>query len=133
MFERFQFWKLTQALGEIIDSFVTSLRLRTKSCEFSDQEESLIRDRIIIGGVDFRLQEQLLREVDLNLSKALNICCTVEATKEQVELLQTCSISVSSVTAVHVVKNDFWLCNQRQERWLSLLRKETSAENLPSV
>ena len=133
MFERFQFWKLTQALGEIIDSFVTSLRLRTKSCEFSDQEESLIRDRIIIGGVDFRLQEQLLREVDLNLSKALNICCTVEATKEQVELLQTCSISVSSVTAVHVVKNNFWLCNQRQERWLSLLRKETSAENLPSV
>ena len=30
VFERFQFWKLTQASGETIDSFVTSLRLRAK-------------------------------------------------------------------------------------------------------
>ena len=85
---------------------MTSLRLRAKSCEFGDQEESLIRDCIVIGCVDPRLQKQLLREADLNLLKALNICRAAEATKEQVKLLQAGSIPVSSTTAVHVVNNN---------------------------
>ena len=66
---------------------MTSLHLRAKSCEFGDQEESLIRNRILIGCIDPRLQERLLCEVNLNLLKALNICRATEATKEQVKLI----------------------------------------------
>jgi hypothetical protein len=108
VFERFQFWKITQTPGESIDSFVTSLRLRAKSCEFGDQEESLIRDRIVIGCSDTRLQERLLREAELNLQKTLNICRAAEATKEQVKQLQTGGSAASSMsaTAVHVVNNN---------------------------
>jgi hypothetical protein len=108
VFERFQFWKITQTPGESIDSFVTSLRLRAKSCEFGDQEESLIRDRIVIGCSDTRLQERLLRETELSLQKTLNICRAAEATKEQVKQLQTggSAASSTSATAVHVVNNN---------------------------
>ena len=44
VYERFQFWKSTQEVGENIDSFVTRLRQKAKSCEFGLQEDSMIRD-----------------------------------------------------------------------------------------
>jgi hypothetical protein len=88
IYERYLFGKLTQAAGESIDAFVTTLRLRAKSCAFGDQEESLIRDRVVIGCSDFRVQERLLREPDLSLEKALTICRAAEATKEQIKSLR---------------------------------------------
>lgn len=43
VYERYQFWRLNQAPGENIDAFVTSLRLKAKSCDFGTQEDSMIR------------------------------------------------------------------------------------------
>jgi hypothetical protein len=69
VFERFQFWKHVQQPGESIDAFVTTLRLRARTCKFGDQEESLIRDRLMISCPDARLQERLLRENEESLAK----------------------------------------------------------------
>lgn len=102
VYERYLFGKLTQTAGESIDAFVTTLRLRAKSCEFGDQEESLIRDRVVIGCVDLRVQERLLREPDLSLQKALSICRAAEATKEQLKSLRG---EVSLKSSVDVVKS----------------------------
>ena len=88
VYERYQFGKLVQTSGESIDAFVTTLRLRSKSCEFGDQEESLIRDRLVIGCNDSRVQERLLREPDLTSSKVLAICRAAETTKEQMKSLR---------------------------------------------
>jgi hypothetical protein len=93
VFERFNFWKLVQAPGETIDSFVTSLRLKAKMCEFGEQEESLTRDHVVINCPDIRLQERLLREPDLTLQKMLQICRAAESTKEQMKLLRPDSSS----------------------------------------
>jgi hypothetical protein len=38
VFERFQLWKHVQKPGESIDAFITTLLLRARTCEFSDQE-----------------------------------------------------------------------------------------------
>jgi len=46
VYERYQFWRQTQSPGDNIDSFVTSLRLKAKSCDFGTQEDSMIRDRV---------------------------------------------------------------------------------------
>lgn len=102
VFERFQFWKCSQAPGESIDGFVTSLRLRAKTCEFADQEESLIRDRIVLGCTDSRLQERLLRESDLSLTKALQVCRAAEATAEQMKLIRG---EDAAAPAIDVVKS----------------------------
>jgi len=45
--------------GESIDTFVTSLRHKAKTCEFGDQTESMIRDRVVLGCPDTQLQERL--------------------------------------------------------------------------
>lgn len=100
VYERYLFAKLTQSPGETIDAFVTTLRLRSKMCQFGDQEESLIRDRVVIGCIDPRVQERLLREPDLTLQKTLTICRAAEATKEQLKSLRGDQSVCSSVDAV---------------------------------
>lgn len=81
VFERYKFFELTQASGESIDSFAAALRLRAKDCGFGDQTESLIRDRIVFGCVDARVKERLLREDNLTLKSALDICRAAEVSK----------------------------------------------------
>lgn len=88
VFERFNFWKLCEALRESIDVFVTSLRLKAKTCELGEQEESIIRDRIVLWCLDVSLQEWLLRENDLTLTETLQICRAAETTKQQMKLLR---------------------------------------------
>ena len=98
VYERYQFWRQTQSPGESIDTFVTSLRLKAQSCDFGSQEESMIRDRIVLGCPDHRLQERLLREPDLTLAKALAICRAAESTKEQLR-------DIAGTASVHQVKS----------------------------
>ena len=69
VFERHQFWRLQQQQGEGIDAFVTSLRLRARSYEFAELTDSLIRDKVVLSCPDARLQERLLCESDLSLTK----------------------------------------------------------------
>ena len=73
VFERYQFWRLTRAAGESIDAFVTKLRLQAQSCEFGEQETTLMRDRIVLTCPDSCLQERLLREADLTLDQGNQI------------------------------------------------------------
>ena len=45
LIERYKFWQISQGDGTI-DEFVTELRTKSKNCDFGDQKESMIRDRI---------------------------------------------------------------------------------------
>ena len=104
MFERYRFWECKQQEGETIDQFITELRTRARSCEFGDQHDSMIRDRIVFGVRDSRLKERLLRESsELTLEKAASICRAGEASSSQVKELEDSDKSVS----VHWVKNKF--------------------------
>nr|XP_022904876.1 uncharacterized protein K02A2.6-like [Onthophagus taurus] len=67
--------------GEDFDHFVMELKAMANSCNFGDQEESLIRDRIIIGIRDKTLMERLLRVPELTLAKAETQCRAAEASK----------------------------------------------------
>ena len=67
VYERYKFWESKQKEGETVDQFITDLKTRAKSCEFGEQTESMIRDRLVLGVSDIRLKERLLREGDLSL------------------------------------------------------------------
>jgi len=96
LYERFQFWRSTQQPGEGIDVFVTTLRQKAKTCEFGVQEDSMIRDRIVLGCPDVRVQERLLREPDLTLTKAIDLCRAAEATRAQMRSITDSTMSLSS-------------------------------------
>ncbi|UYV63288.1 K02A2.6-like [Cordylochernes scorpioides] len=78
----------TQKDGESIDSFITELKGLSTSCEFESQKDSLIRDRIVYGIQDKALQERLLREPNLTLLKAIEMCKTDEISKQQIKIMQ---------------------------------------------
>ncbi|UYV77926.1 K02A2.6-like [Cordylochernes scorpioides] len=88
IFERFKFFSATQKDGESIDSFITELKGLSTSCEFESQKDSLIRDRIVYGIQDKALQERLLREPNLTLLKAIEMCKTCEISKQQIKIMQ---------------------------------------------
>ena len=75
VFERYKFWQRDQHEGETIDQWVNDLRILLGSCEYGDQKEKNLRER-------------LLRESDLTLTKALDICHAAEASKVQLKTSQ---------------------------------------------
>ena len=73
-FERHKFNTRNQEQGETIDQYATELRKLASTCQFKDLRDGLIRDRMICGIDNQTIRERLLRESDLTLEKALNIC-----------------------------------------------------------
>ena len=75
VFERYKFWQRDQrqAQGENIDQWVNDLRILLSTCEYGQQKESSLRDRIVFVVADIRLKERLLRESDWTLEKALDV------------------------------------------------------------
>jgi len=47
--ERYRFNKRTQDVGERLDVYLLELRRLAKSCNFAAMEESMLRDRIVVG------------------------------------------------------------------------------------
>ena len=82
VFERHRFWSRDQLEHETIGQWTTELRTRAANCEFQESD-NMIRDKIVIGIRDRPVQEKLLREYNLTLEKALDICRASETSKEQ--------------------------------------------------
>ncbi|XP_035220342.1 uncharacterized protein LOC118193371 [Stegodyphus dumicola] len=94
--ERFLFNKRKQEEGELFDCFVTDLKKLVKSCEFGEQSDSVIRDRIVLGVSDASLQERMLRENNLSLEKAIELGKAAELSKARAQTLR--EHNVDSVT-----------------------------------
>lgn len=78
VYEHFIFFKREQLQGESIDQFVTALRQLASTCDFKEKDV-LIRDRLVLGVKDSRIQEKLLQYPNLGLSDAISICRSMEA------------------------------------------------------
>ena len=61
------------------------MRTLAGTCEFQTLHDGLVCDRITCGIKNQGLKERLLRETDLTLTKAVDICRAAEASREQVK------------------------------------------------
>ena len=87
-FERHVFNMRNQKPGESFDSFYSDLRIKSKTCEFGTLCDSLIKDRIVCGVLSEQIRGRLLRDGDLDLKKAIDICRASEASEAQAKSLQ---------------------------------------------
>ena len=87
--ERHIFNTRTQQPGESIDHYVTDLRKKATSCDFGTLHDSLIRDRIVCGICSDHTRSRLLKEADLALPKAIDMCRADEITASQIKTLAT--------------------------------------------
>lgn len=94
IYERHCFYSRMQKEGELFDSFMKDVKILAKTCEFGDQKDSLIRDRIIFGIRDLALQEKLIKNGDPSLIKTIDECRLAEQTRHHAsEIQQTAEIN----------------------------------------
>ena len=84
VFERYRFWCRNQGTGENVDSWIKDLKTKAGNCEFGDQNDLMIRDKLVFGVSDERVKERLLRESDLTLKKAVDVIHAAETTRQQI-------------------------------------------------
>ncbi|XP_076666560.1 uncharacterized protein LOC143368070 [Andrena cerasifolii] len=87
VYERYVFYKRNQEVNEPIENFVKDLKKLSQSCEFRD-EQDMIRDRIVLGINNTKVQEKLLSVKDLELEKAVQMCKAAELLKERMKELK---------------------------------------------
>ena len=87
--QRFNFHTRVQKPGENMD-FVAQLRKLSEHCGFGDTLDDMLRDRIVCGCRDTRLQCKLLAsETGLNFAKAFAQAKAMEAAEREAKNLQT--------------------------------------------
>jgi len=104
VYERYEFWTRNQREGESLDTWITDLRLAAKKCEFGTEESATLRDKVVFGIRDVAIKERLLRDPDLTLQKALDICRAAEASRQQVRAM-TAATDTHAQTEVNIVKH----------------------------
>lgn len=85
--ERYKFNTRTQHENEQIDEYLTELRKLSINCNFGQLENELLRDRIVVGVRSQTVKERMLRETDLTLGKALDICRAEEQSKTGIKIM----------------------------------------------
>ena len=120
-FMRFSFFTTRQTENEKFDEFFTRLKRMSEDCEFNQLRDSLIKDMIIIGLRNKKLQERLLRENDITLEKVLLNCRASEASKQQTESIhnRTDSNNTPSPSSFNPPDQDVHSIDQRQQRYSS--------------
>ena len=86
--ERFKFNTRSQQPGENIAMFLAELRHLTEHCEFGTTLDEMLRDRLVCGVRDIRIQRRLLAEPKLTLKRSLDLALAIEAAEKDVSEIQ---------------------------------------------
>ena len=74
IYERYIFNTADQMSNEFFDDYLCRLRELTKTCQFGDIMDEMIRDRIVIVTKYQSVRGRLLRESKLTLNGAVEMC-----------------------------------------------------------
>ena len=74
----FKFHTCVRQPSESITTFVAQLKELAQYYGFGDQLENMVRDRIVMGINDPRIQRRLLQETDITFDNAFKIQCSSE-------------------------------------------------------
>lgn len=87
VYDRFLFYQRKQKEGEPFDTFLMDIRRLVKNCEFDDKENEMMRDRIVMGIYDKKIQVRMLETSDLTYAQAVEKGRQGETTREQAETM----------------------------------------------
>ena len=104
--QRFHFNSRVQKDSETIMQYVAELRKVSEYCEFGTTLDSMLRDRLVCGVRDVRLQRRLLAESNLTFSKALDLAVAAELAEKNVRDLQNTQTHTATQDQVHAVDKE---------------------------
>ena len=85
---RYRFNTRDRRQGESISTFVAELRGLAEHCQFGSTLNDMIRDRLVCGISDSRIQRRLLQETELTYESAYKIAQAMEAASKDAQDLQ---------------------------------------------
>ena len=100
VYERYLFNMCQRNSSETVDSGVNRLQNVASTCQFGTLTEELIRDRLVIGLQDHTTKLRLLKEENLDMNKALNICRSSEIATQQLKAMKTEENKTEDVRAI---------------------------------
>ena len=86
-FERYVFNRRLQDASESFDAYLSELRRLIRTCDYGTIEESILRDRIVIGIRDDPTRRRLLQTRNLDLKTAIDICKSCESAAKQLKTI----------------------------------------------
>ena len=101
--QRFAFNNRAQREGETAAEFVAELRRLSEHCQFQASLDEMLRDRLVCGVRDGRLQRRLLAEPDLTFQKAFELCQASELAEKNAKELQAGQKQSHRMTGTHVM------------------------------
>ncbi|KAK7605161.1 hypothetical protein V9T40_007019 [Parthenolecanium corni] len=100
VFERSVYFCLAQKPEQPVDMFILELKKQaTLLCEFPKEEhDKLLLDMLVIGIRDVKLREKLLRNSELDLTKAVEVCkCHERSQNKALQIVASSSATPLSV------------------------------------
>lgn len=102
--ERHKFNMRNQKPSETIEAYVSDLRNKAKTCRFGDLTDELIRDRLVCGVTNDGMRKILLRDSELTLAKAIELCQIHELTDLHTKTLATPKSNTNVDSVYHKTK-----------------------------
>ena len=101
--QRYKFHTRVRQQGETVATYVADLRSIGEHCKFGDKLDDMIRDRLVCGINNCRIQRRLLQESDLSYTDAFTKAQAMEMAARDVANLSLGS--TQSKTPVHSVRD----------------------------
>ena len=98
--ERFKFHSRNRNEGEGVAAYIAELRKLTEHCNFGETLPEMLRDRLVCGINDKKIQRRLLAERELTLKKAEEIALGEELAAKHVVDIQSETAAPSRVNRV---------------------------------
>ena len=117
-YERYEFNRRVQEPAERFDNFLAAIRRLVRTCEYGTLEESILRDRIVMGIRDDATRRKMLQTRKLTLEMAIDICKSSEAASRQLK-------AIASPDEVNAMKTE---SKQSRRRSPTKRRRESSRD-----
>ena len=88
MIERLKFNSRIRQTGESVSTFMTELRQSSKHCDFGESLNDMLRDKLVCGINDSRIQRRLLSELNLTFQKAFDLALAMEIADKDTQGMQ---------------------------------------------
>ena len=85
---RYKFYLRNRLPTESVAEYMSELRKLAENCDFKDYLTDMLRDRLVCGIADERIQRVLLTEKELTLEKAYQLCIAEEAASKDTSVLK---------------------------------------------
>ena len=121
--ERHKFNTRNQRHGETTEAYITDLKKLGNQCEYDNLKNDLIRDRIVCGIKNENTRRQMLKQADLTLERAIQLCQIDELTDERLKEM-TAKAEINELKAGTTKMQKMWTTSQVWEMpciWFNML------------